>query len=133
MITMKWHAGLLLVLLLFSAVGWAEAPIAPAPKSIKVIMLTILEYRTLEEIRQVCSPNDPTSRPRACTWRDKRGQATIAVIQPKNWCDWNQLKTWGHELWHVYGWNHSSAFKQYWDPSMPYPWWGENCEEVPFK
>ena len=100
----------------------------PKPSKRTIIMLTILEYQTMDEIQQVCEPDNPTARPNACTWRDKKGQATIALLRPKNWCDWTQLKTWGHELLHAYGFTHGAKFKQYINPSAEWPMWGENCQ-----
>lgn len=127
MITTKSLVGLLMVCCTFAATC-AETPKLPKPVSTKIIMLTILEYKTLDEIKQACAPDEPTARPQACTWRDKRGQATIAVLRPKDWCDWMNLKTWGHELLHAYGLTHGEAFKQYFSPDAAWPMWGENCE-----
>ena len=92
-------------------------------------MLTILEYATPEDIRKVC--DNPKAN--ACTWHWKAGRAVIAVVAPRSWCDWTQLKTWGHELVHVWGKAHTKAFKQYIDAQPRWPMRGENCHMVPYR
>lgn len=102
----KWHAVSLLGLLALAAADRLLAEEIP-PSKRKIIMLTVETYRTLDEVRRVCGYDIPI---RGCAKRTRRGATTLVLVEPDDWCDWRMIITWGHELLHAWGWDHTKDF-----------------------
>lgn len=91
--------------------AWERPKDAPKPQSKAEVTLKIEFYKTHEEVKAVCEPTSPWSLSGCAipylSNGKKTGQWLLLLVEPESWCDWDALKTAGHELMHTLGYEHS--------------------------
>lgn len=107
------HGMALLLLLLLVCVTPQSIAAEPRPVYEVTKTVTMKVYRSIEEVTEVCRmgrsikyqingckipTNDPT-------------HDVLIMIKPADFCDWSVMKTWGHELMHVFGWMHDKRYR----------------------
>ena len=126
-----WLTVLLICLSLLSSQCQAETP---KPLYERDVQLKVMVYKDWKATSDACHEMLLKLRPKAkkervggCATRMSDGKWWLQVTEPKNWCDWQTLKTWGHELMHTVDLNHTDAHVFYGGPNR---WMAEACEMV---
>lgn len=93
--------------------------------TLRRMMLIQLElYEKQDDINEACGS---TSNVNGCTYYRPRGVSRIILPTPKDFCDWNAMRTAGHELWHAAGYRHDPTYAvDKWNKQPP--WSSSTCD-----
>ena len=96
------------------------------PMTKKVIQIHLEMYNDRAKVQERCDATDGQDV-NGCSWWMGNGRYTVIVMKPKDFCDWNRMKTLGHEMLHAAGYKHSPDYK-FSVGSDVLPWSGSDCE-----
>ena len=113
---------LLPIVLLFSCASTQSSSTEPVVRT--VIQIHLEMYDNREAIKKAC---DAKRSINGCTWNLGKGRWKIVTMKPNSFCDWDVMKTLGHELMHAAGYKHSDDYR-FFRGRFPIPWRGTECE-----
>ena len=73
----------------------------------KVIQIHLELYADQKGINEAC---DSDHNVNGCTWNLSRGRWKVIAGAPNDFCDWNAMRTMGHEFMHALGFVHSETY-----------------------
>ena len=97
------------------------------PMTKRVIQIHLEMYDDKATIQERCDVKEGDVAVNGCSWKLGNGRHKVVVMKPNDFCDWNRLRTLGHETLHAAGFNHSEAYRFHaGDDNVS--WSGSNCE-----
>lgn len=73
----------------------------------KVIQIHLEMYDNQQDINEACQSETNVN---GCTYYNPKGVSKVILPVPKNFCDWNAMRTAGHELYHAAGFIHDKTY-----------------------
>lgn len=123
----KVSALLLLALLMLSLTLNACSASTTQPKR-KVVQLHMEMWEKPEQVSKACralgAKTPKGAVPAACAQPLGRGRWRLILRKPTSFCDWETMKTWGHELMHTFSMDHSNKYLFIGGPNH---WTGQGC------
>jgi len=92
-----------------------------------VLRVTVEIHLDPNAIQQLCDPNGKEGRNiSGCHVKLGPNTSRLILPMPESWCDWDNMRTWGHELMHAFGFMHSKQYQVFTFTTHD-RWVGKDC------
>ena len=89
-----------------------------------VVQIHLEMYDDQASINEACETKTNVN---GCTYQMGKGRWRVITHKPKDFCDWSNMRTLGHEVLHTAGFSHAPTYAVGNVTGDPIPWSATDC------